>query len=154
MGGGRIPTTTDLESRARGVPPRYPWLTPERQSQVRVILFGIALFIGLVVWVWHSLGAIAPQPGEFVRKLRVVGIMTWLYALVQLLDMRFWHSSIAERRRLSMRIPESLIAWLFGQMLAWFGIIYYGVTEDIRWYVGGLVVLVLTFAAFPIRRED
>jgi hypothetical protein len=53
-----------------------------------------------------------------------------------------------------MGIPDSLIAWLFGQMLAWFGIIYYAITEDIRWYVGGLVVLLLTFAAFPIRHDD
>jgi hypothetical protein len=124
------------------------------QVRVRAILLGIALFVGLVVWVWHSVGASAPQPSAFIRKLRVVGIMTWLYALVQILDMRFWHSGIARRRRLSLGIPESLIAWLFGQMLAWFGIIYYGFTEDSRWYVGGLVVLLLTFAAFPIRRDD
>jgi hypothetical protein len=133
---------------------RYPWLTPAAQGRVRAVLFGIALFVGLVVWVWHSLGAASPQPSAFIRKLRVVGIMTWLYALVQILDMRFWHSGIARRRRVSLGIPESLIAWLFGQMLAWFGIIYYGFTEDPRWYAAGLVVLLLTFAAFPIRRDD
>jgi hypothetical protein len=144
--------STDLETAANA--PRYPWLTPAVQVRVRAILLGIALFVGLVVWVWHSVGASSPQPGAFIGKLRVVGIMTWLYALVQILDMRFWHSGIARRRRLSLGIPESLIAWLFGQMLAWFGIIYYGFTEDARWYVGGLVVLLLTFAAFPIRRDD
>lgn len=139
--------TTELES------PRYRWLTPEHQSRVRAILFAIALFVGLVVWVWHSVSAAAPTPPSFVRKLRVVGIMTWLYALLQLVDMRFWHSQVAERRRQSMRIPESLIAWLFGQMFAWFGIVYYAFTEDIRWYVAGLAFFLLTFAAFPIRRE-
>ena len=144
--------STDLETAASS--PRYPWLTPAVQVRLRAILLGIALFVGLVVWVWHSVGAGAPQPSAFIRKLRVVGIMTWLYALMQILDMRFWHSSIARRRRLSLGIPESLIAWLFGQMVAWFGIIYYGFTEDARWYVGGLLVLLLTFAAFPIRRDD
>ncbi len=143
--------STELETAARE--PRYPWLTPAVQARVRAILFGIALFVGLVVWVWHSVGAGAPQPGAFVRKLRVVGIMTWLYALVQIVDMRFWHSGIARRRRRSLGIPESLIAWLFGQMLAWFGIAYYGFTEDARWYVAGVVVLLLTFVAFPIREE-
>jgi hypothetical protein len=138
----------------RAAAPRYPWLTPAAQARVRAVLLGVALFVGLVVWVWHSVGATSPQPGAFIRKLRVVGIMTWLYALVQILDMRFWHSGIARRRRLSLGIPESLIAWLFGQMLAWFGIIYYGFTEDARWYAGGLLVLLLTFAAFPIRRDD
>ena len=144
--------STDLETAASA--PRYPWLTPTAQVRVRAVLLGIALFVGRVVGVWHSVGASAPQPSAFIRKLRVVGIMTWLYALMQILDMRFWQSGIARRRRRSLGIPQSLIAWLFGQMLAWFGIIYYGFTEDARWYVGGLVVLLLTFAAFPIRRDD
>jgi hypothetical protein len=133
--------------------PRYEWLTPERQSRVRGILFGITIFLGIVVWVWHSVG-LQPSHTNLARKLRVVGVMTWLYAIMQILDMRFWHSRTAERRRESMGIPERIIAWLFGQMLAWFGIIYYGFTEDVRWYLGGLVVLLLTFAAFPIRRDD
>jgi hypothetical protein len=133
--------------------PRYEWLTPDRQAQVRNILLGLALFAGLVVYVYHSFG---PQPRALAlaRKLRIVGVMTWLYALVQIADMRFWHSRIAERRRAVSGIPESVIAWLFGQMLACFGIVYYGVTEDVRWYAAGLAILLATFAAFPIRRDD
>ena len=144
---------TGLEPDAPGQVSRYDWLTPERQAQVRNVLLGIALFAGLVVWVWHSLG---PQvrPVELAGKLRVVGVMTWLYALIQIADMRFWHSSFAERRRVTSGIPESVIAWLFGQMLACFGIVYYGVTEDVRWYAAGLALLLATFAAFPIRRDD
>lgn len=145
-------SSTGLESAAS--PPRYPWLTPAVQGQVRAVLLGIALFVGLVVWVWHSISASAPPPNALAGKLRVVGIMTWLYALVQIVDMRFLHSGIARRRRRSLGIPESLIAWLFGQMLAWFGIAYYAFTEDARWYAAGLVVMLVTFAAFPIRRRD
>jgi hypothetical protein len=148
------PPGMDVESAGKERRARYLWLTPERQSQLRGILLGITLFFGLVVWVWHSLGAGAPQPSELVRKLRIVGIMTWLYALVQIIDIRFWRSSIARKRRAAMGIPESLIAWLFGQMLAWFGIIYYGFTEDARWYIAGLAVLLITFVAFPVRRDD
>ena len=62
--------------------------------------------------------------------------------------------ALARRRRASIRIPDSLHCWLFGQMLASFGILYYGLTEDLRWYVGGLVILVLSFLAFPIRRAE
>ena len=132
---------------------RYEWLTADRQAQVRNILLGLALFAGLVVYVYHSFG---PQPRALAlaRKLRIVGVMTWLYALVQIADMRFWHSRVAERRRAVSGIPESVIAWLFGQMLACFGIVYYGVTEDVRWYVAGLAILLATFVAFPIRRDD
>jgi len=133
--------------------PRYEWLTADRQAQVRNILLGLALFAGLVVYVYHSFGA-QPRSALLAHKLRIVGVMTWLYALVQIVDMRFWHSRVAERRRASSGIPESVIAWLFGQMLACFGIVYYGLTEDVRWYAAGLVLLLATFAAFPIRRDD
>ena len=102
--------------------PRYEWLTADRQAQVRNILLGLALFAGLVVYVFHSFGP-QPRPTVLAHKLRIVGVMTWLYALVQIVDMRFWHSRVAERRRASSGIPESVIAWLFGQMLACFGIV-------------------------------
>ena len=147
------PSDTGLEPGVSDDGPRYEWLTPDRQATVRNILLGIALFAGLVVWVWHSLGS-ETRPGALAGKLRVVGVMTWLYALVQIADMRFWHSNFSEKRRLATRIPESVIGWLFGQRLACFGIVYYGVTEDIRWYVAGLVLLLATFVIFPIRRDD
>ena len=147
------PSDTGLESGVADDGPRYEWLTPDRQATVRTILLGIALFAGLVVWVWHSLGP-QPRPVALAGKLRVVGVMTWLYALMQITDMRFWHSSISEKRRLQSGIPESVIGWLFGQMLACFGIVYYGLTEDARWYVAGLALLLATFAIFPIRRDD
>ena len=146
-------TDTGVEPPVSETSARYPWLTAERQAQLRAILLGIALFVGLVVWVWHSFGASAPESSAFVRKLRIVGIMTWLYALVQIVDMRFWHSRFAERRRMSMGIPERVIAWLFGQMLAWYGIVYYAITEDARWFVAGVAMLLVTFVAFPVRRE-
>ena len=148
------PPAADVESRAAGASVRYGWLTPERQTQVRGVLLGLTLFFGLTVWIWHSLGASSPDSGVLVRKLRIVGIMTWLYAFVQLVDIRFWRSAAARKRREAMGIPDSLIAWLFGQMLAWFGIIYYAFTEDARWYLAGLVVLVVTFVVFPVRRAD
>ena len=132
---------------------RYDWLTPDRQAQVRTILLGIALFAGLVVWVYHTLGPV-PRAGSLALKLRVVGVMTWLYALVQIADMRFWHSPVAARRRATSGIPDSVTAWLFGQMLTCFGIVFYGFTEDVRWYAAGLALLLATFAAFPIHRDD
>jgi hypothetical protein len=144
----------DADSGRASATVRYTWLTPDRQTQLRGVLLGITLFFGLAVWVWHSFGSTNASSVVLAGKLRIVGIMTWLYALVQLLDIRFFRSAAAMKRRAAMGIPESLIAWLFGQMLAWFGIIYYGFTEDVRWFLAGLVVLLLTFAAFPVRRND
>ena len=139
------PSTDEIASQS--------WLTPDRLTRVRAILLAISLFFGLAVWIFHSLGAVRSPTPVFITKLRGVGVLTWLYALVQMIDMRFYNSRFAQRRRASMRIPDSLHGWLFGQMLAWFGILYYGLTEDLRWYVAGLVLLVLSFVAFPIRRS-
>jgi len=133
---------------------RLHWLTPERLTRVRAILLALTLFFGLAVYVFHTLGASHLAQPTLVHKLRGVGVLTWLYALVQMIDLRFYNSRWAQRRRASTGIPDSLHGWLFGQMLAWFGILYYGLTEDLRWYVAGLVILGLTFLAFPIRRAQ
>ncbi len=145
---------TKLQPHTDDASSRYPWLTGERQAQLRAILLGLALFVGLVVWVWHSFGVAEPEPSRFVRKLRIVGIMTWLYALLQIVDMRFWHSRFAERRRISMGIPERVIAWLFGQMLACFGIVYFAFTEDPRWFAAGVAMLLVTFGVFPVSKDE
>jgi hypothetical protein len=131
---------------------QIPWLTSDRLQRVRAILLALSLFLGLAVWIFHSLGTGSSPTTTFVTKLRGVGALTWLYALVQMIDMRFYNSRFAQRRRASTRIPDSLHGWLFGQMLAWFGILYYGLTEDVRWYAGGLFILIVSFVAFPIQR--
>lgn len=128
------------------------WLTPERLPAIRSVILGITLFVGLLVWVSFSIGLL-PQGTHLVQKLRVVGVMTWLYALVQIIDMKVWHSRFAQRRRAASRLPEAVEGWLFAQMVAWFGIAYYALTDDARWFVAGLVILLLSFAVFPIRGE-
>jgi hypothetical protein len=131
---------------------RYPWLTPDRLARVRTILFAVTLVLGAVVYLSHLLVPVPARDGVFLSKLRGVGILTWIYALVQMVDMRFYNSRFARRRRATIGIPDSLHGWLFGQMLAWFGIIHYGLTEDVRWFAAGLAFLAVSFFAFPIRR--
>jgi hypothetical protein len=148
-----VPPIAGLGPAADAVDARHSWLTPERLTRVRAILLALTLFFGLVVYVFHTLVvARSPEP-VLITKLRGVGVLTWLYALVQMIDLRFYNSRWARRRRVSTGIPDSLHGWLFGQMLAWFGILYYGLTEDLRWYVAGLFILCLSFVAFPIRRR-
>ena len=126
------------------------WLTPARQVQVRNILFGVLLFMGLVVWIFHTIAARSAVSADLAQRLRVLGVMTWLYALVQLLDMRFYHSRFARRRVEAAGVPEHVLAWLLAQMLPWYGIIYYAVVADIRWYVVGLCLAALTPWAWPV----
>ena len=65
-----------------------------------------------------------------------------------MVDLRFYNSRWAQRRRAAIGIPDSLHGWLLGQMVAWFGILYYGLTEDVRWYVAGLVIFGLSSSRF------
>jgi hypothetical protein len=145
-----VPPIVGLGPSSQEVESRYDWLTPERLAHLRAVLLGLTLFFGLVVWVFHSLGPATIRAPDFLFKLRGVGVLTWLYALVQMLDMRFWNTRFSRRRRAQMRIPDSLSGWLLGQMLAWFGIVYYGLTEDLRWYVAGLVIFLASFWVFPV----
>ena len=147
-----VPPIAGLGPATQTYDARYRWLTPERLSRLRAILLAVTLFVGLAVYVWHSFGPSPVAHPLLVRKLRGVGALTWIYALVQMIDMRFYNSRWAQRRREASGLPDILYGWLFGQMVAWFGILYYGFTEDVRWYVAGLVILGISFLAFPIRR--
>jgi len=125
------------------------WTGSDRLPRLRSILLGITLFVGLLVWVAFSLG-LTPRGTHLVSKLRALGIMTWLYAGVQIADLKLWHSRFARRRRAGSRIPEVLEGWLFAQMFPWFGIAYYILTDDARWYVAGLILFVASFLVFPV----
>lgn len=117
--------------------------------RIRSALLGIVLFFGLLTWVAFDVG-IDPRGAHLAGRLQVVGLMTWVYAFLQIADLKIWHSRFAKRRRASSRIPEALEGWLLGQMLPWFGIAYYALTDDARWYAAGLVLFLLNFLIFPI----
>lgn len=145
-------TVTEPSITTTSVSAPAPWLTPERLPKVRSVLLGVTLFVGLLVWIAFELGLI-PRGTHLITKLRVIGVMTWLYALVQIVDLKVWHSRFAQRRRAASRIPEALEGWLLGQMIAWFGIAYYALTDDPRWFAGGLLLFLLSFVVFPVRED-
>ncbi len=126
------------------------WLTPARLPAIRSFLLGATLLVGLLLWVTFSLGVL-PRGTHLILKLRVIGVMTWLYALAQIVDLKIWHSRWAIRRRAASKIPETVEGWLFGQMFAWFGIAYYALTDDARWFIAGMLLFLASFALFPIR---
>ena len=133
-------------------PFRGHFIALDQLPRVRTALLGLTLFGGLLVWVAFSLGLI-PRGGHLLVKLRVVVGMTWLYALIQMADLKIWHSRFVQRRRAASRIPEALEGWLLGQLIAWFGMAYYALTNDARWFVAGVLCLLASFAVFPIRDE-
>jgi hypothetical protein len=139
-----VVTTSEAMSRS--------WLTPSRLPAIRSVILGTTLFLALLVWVAFSVGLI-PQGTHLIDKLQVLGVTTWVYALAQLVDMKIWHSRFAQRRRAASRVPEAVEGWLLAQMLSSFGVVYYALTDDVRWFVAGIVMLLLSFVVFPIRDE-
>jgi hypothetical protein len=131
---------------------RFGWLTPDALARVRGVLVAVTLFVGLAVYVFHTFGTIVARDSQFLRRLQGMGILTWLYALAQMVDLRFYNSRFARRRRASVGLPDSVHGVLFGQMVAWYGILYYGLTGDYRPFVAGVGILAITFWVFPIRR--
>jgi hypothetical protein len=131
---------------------RFGWLTPEALARVRGVLVAVTLFVGLLVYVFHSFGPIAERDGQFLRRLQGMGILTWIYGLAQMIDLRFYNSRFAQRRRTAVGLPDSLHGLLFGQMIAWYGFLYYGLTGDYRPFVAGVGILAVAFWVFPIRR--
>ena len=131
---------------------RFGWLTPEALARVRGVLVAVTLFVGLVVYVFHELSPASQRNDQFMTRLQGMGILTWLYALAQMVDLRFYNSRFAQRRRASVGLPDSLHGVLFGQMVAWYGILYYGLTGDYRPFAAGVGILAIAFWVFPIRR--
>jgi hypothetical protein len=131
---------------------RFGWLTPEALARVRGVLVAVTLFVGLLVYVFHSVAAVAARDGQFLRRLQGMGLLTWAFGLAQMIDLRVFNSRFARRRRASVGLPDSLHGLLFGQMIAWYGILYYGLTGDYRPFVAGVGILAVAFWVFPIRR--
>ena len=73
-----VPPIAGLGPSANAVDERHRWLTPERLTRVRAILLALSLFLGLVVYVFHTLvAARSPQP-LLITKLR--GVNGWYNA--------------------------------------------------------------------------
>ncbi len=87
------------------------WLTPERLTRVRAILLGAdALLRSRRLRLPHARRVAPARSRRSSRKLRGVGVLTWMYALVQMVDLRFYNSRWAQRRRASRAFPTACTA--------------------------------------------
>ena len=60
-------------------------------------------------------------------------------------------ATLADKLPQQVPVKARTISW---PAVAWFGILYYAFTEDVRWYVAGLLILGLSFLVFPIRKSS
>jgi hypothetical protein len=134
------------EPRRSGGPPAYD----QRQlALIRLSLFlGVAMFVG-VTYVLHRQGGIPAGPlPDGIRYLPVAAITAGLIALFPLRAL--W----SRETKPAKRITISVMGWASGEAAALGGCVYYFATDDPKFAIVGIFVLLAAFMLFPIRRPD
>jgi hypothetical protein len=119
-------------------------VTPLRA--IRLAMMGGVLMFGVVSWVLtRNPDWVAPNPA-IAGKLTMVGQIIWGLAAAALIVM-FLKFRGDERPARASNV--AIIAWALGEALALFGGVVFFMTAVPVWYVAGVIVLALTFVAFP-----
>jgi len=113
------------------------------------MLLGVLIFGG-VTWYIRRSGAELTFDPNARATLLWVGRGTWVLAMLTCLTLYgiSRNARTEERRR-----AVSLIGWAAGESVALFGGVVWFLTNNPEWYIAGLIFLVMTFLAFPVRRE-
>jgi hypothetical protein len=80
-----------------------------------------------------------------------VPIVALAIGLVGMLVLRaIWSRAVDEKQRSTLMI----VGWAMGEGVALAGGVYYFITNDPRYYVTGILVLLASFMLFPIKRPE
>lgn len=117
---------------------------------IRLALLAGVLMFGGVTWYIRREGAGPGLDPESLRTLLWVGRGTWILSMATCVSL----FGMLRNARSQARIGAlSLVGWAAGEAVAMVGGVIWFLTGITQWYSAGLVYLVLTFLAFPARRE-
>ncbi|MBK6486635.1 MAG: hypothetical protein IPF98_07170 [Gemmatimonadetes bacterium] len=117
---------------------------------IRLALLAGVLMFGGVTWYIRREGAGPGLDPESLRTLLWVGRGTWILSMATCVSL----FGMIRNARSQARIGAlSLVGWAAGEAVAMVGGVIWFLTGITQWYSAGLVYLVLTFLAFPARRE-
>ncbi|MCC6772221.1 MAG: hypothetical protein IT360_13595 [Gemmatimonadaceae bacterium] len=117
---------------------------------IRLALLAGVLMFGGVTWYIRREGAGPGLDPETLRTLLWVGRGTWILSMATCVSL----FGMLRNARSQARIGAlSLVGWAAGEAVAMVGGVIWFLTGITQWYSAGLVYLVLTFLAFPARRE-
>ena len=117
---------------------------------IRLALLAGVLMFGGVTWYIRREGAGPGLDPETLRTLLWVGRGTWILSMATCVSL----FGMLRNARSQARIGAlSLVGWAAGEAVAMVGGGIWFLTGITQWYSAGLVYLVLTFLAFPARRE-
>jgi hypothetical protein len=106
---------------------------------------GVLLFGGVSWFLTQSSDWTAPEPGVGEQLTRIARI-AWIVVGVALVVMFLKFRRPADVPRAS---SVAILAWAVGETLALLGGVVYFLTAIPGWYIAGVIVLTLTFVAFP-----
>lgn len=113
---------------------------------IRLAMMGGVLLFGGVSWfLTQSSDWTAPEPGVGEQLTRIARI-AWIVVGVALVVMFLKFRGPADVPRAS---SVAILAWALGETLALLGGVVYFLTAIPGWYIAGVIVLTLTFVAFP-----
>ena len=126
--------------------------TPAPLEQVRAImrmsfLAGVLLF-GAVVWFLHRQPGYVPDGS--MEQLRPVVPFILLAFIAAIVAVRvFYLARVTDPAKLH---TGQIMGWAIGEAAALFGGVYYFNTDDPRFYIMGLFVMLASFIVIPLRR--
>ncbi len=116
---------------------------------IRASLLGGVVMFGAVVYFQHHQGTFTPAPNP--QELIYVPAIAIALALGGIFAVRpIWSRATGE----AQRFTYALMGWAMGEGAALAAGVYYFLTDDPRFYVAGIFVLLASFMLFPIKRPE
>lgn len=128
--------------------PRPAERTPAQLGIIRMALLGGVLLFGAVIWFLHRRPGYVPVGG--MEQLRPIVPLIMLAFIAGIVGIRFYLSRITDPAQLG---TFQLVGWTLGEAAALFGGVYYYNTDDPRFFIIGLFVMVASFIVVPLRRS-
>lgn len=117
---------------------------------IRFALLAGALGFGAVVYFAQPIEGRGQRPtAETIQQLRYVGYAVWGVAIAGMLFLKIRLGETIESGSPNLMI----IGWALAEMTALFGGVYYQLVGDYALYVAGIVVMLVSFALFPVPRD-
>ena len=125
-----------------------PERTPSQLGIIRMALLGGVLLFGAVTWFLHRRPGYVPIGG--MEQMRPIVPFIMLAFIAGIVGVRIYLSRITDPKQLG---TVQLMGWTIGEAAGLFGGVYYFNTNDPRFFIIGLFVMVASFIVVPLRRS-
>ena len=119
--------------------------SPVPLAIIRIAYLVGPLLFGVSTWFLHRQGAWTPD--ILPRALGFLPAIGIVVAIVGIMVVRMFRASATDPVR---RASLAIVGWALGEMSALAGGVYYWLAGDARWFVTGVLLLLLSFLLLPL----